>query len=217
MATHAMLGRVRTLEERLDRAMIMRSRTASRSVCPPGLEQLAASLDGRVFIEFFGERGAISALRIDEQGTRYHPSVISNEETLDILDRLHLLIFKSSRSPESDLAREPLIGGAMDGLLERLGASLQPVIAGSRIDDAQSDNASGSHLVIAPHGPLHYLPLHAALIDDSPICQSTLVEYTPSATVWLHRRATSDGKAIMSVLTPRSSVEICGLAIAAEL
>jgi hypothetical protein len=177
---------------------------------PPSLKRLASALDGRVFVEFFPEQGAISALRIDEREARYFPSVISIEETLDVLNRLHLLVFKASRSPQQASGRGSTTDQAMEEMLRRLGAALQPVVAVDGLDGSIGNDASSRRLIIAPHGPLHYLPLHAARIDGVPLCGRAVIEYTPSASVWLHGQrgrsggAASDGPGSVLLVGPQT-------------
>jgi len=42
----------------------------------------------------------------------------------------------------------------------------------------------GSHLVFVPHGPLHFLPFHALKTGDAYLCDSYMISYAPSATVF---------------------------------
>ncbi len=47
----------------------------------------------------------------------------------------------------------------------------------------------GSHLVFAPHGPLHYLPLHALYDGNEYLIDRFTVSYTPSASIFAVCRA----------------------------
>jgi len=42
----------------------------------------------------------------------------------------------------------------------------------------------GTHLVIVPHGPLHFLPFHALRNGEEYLCDTFTVSYAPSATVF---------------------------------
>ena len=42
----------------------------------------------------------------------------------------------------------------------------------------------GKHLIIVPHGPLHFLPFHALQKGEEYLCDAFTVSYAPSATVF---------------------------------
>ena len=42
----------------------------------------------------------------------------------------------------------------------------------------------GRHLIIVPHGPLHFLPFHALHKDENYLCDTFTISYAPSATVF---------------------------------
>ena len=42
----------------------------------------------------------------------------------------------------------------------------------------------GNHLIFVPHGPLHFLPFHALKNGDEYLCDSFMISYAPSATVF---------------------------------
>src|SRR5882672_81503 len=42
----------------------------------------------------------------------------------------------------------------------------------------------GKHLIVVPHGPLHFLPFHALRNGEEYLCDSFTVSYAPSATVF---------------------------------
>ncbi len=42
----------------------------------------------------------------------------------------------------------------------------------------------GKHLIVVPHGPLHFLPFHALRNGDEYLCDALTVSYAPSATVF---------------------------------
>ena len=51
----------------------------------------------------------------------------------------------------------------------------------------------GRHLVIVPHGPLHFLPFHALRNGDEYLCDAFKVSYAPSATIfsWCREKTAS--------------------------
>jgi len=50
-----------------------------------------------------------------------------------------------------------------------------------------------SHLIVVPHGPLHFLPFHALRNGEEYLCDAFIVSYAPSATVfsWCQERPAS--------------------------
>src|SRR5260370_12735500 len=42
----------------------------------------------------------------------------------------------------------------------------------------------GKHLIVVPHGPLHFLPFHALRNGEEYLCDAFTVSYAPSATVF---------------------------------
>jgi CHAT domain-containing protein len=42
----------------------------------------------------------------------------------------------------------------------------------------------GKHLIIVPHGPLHFLPFHALQKEENYLCDAFTISYAPSATVF---------------------------------
>src|SRR6184192_1128207 len=51
----------------------------------------------------------------------------------------------------------------------------------------------GKHLIVVPHGPLHFLPFHALRNGEEYLCDSFTVSYAPSATVfsWCQEKSAS--------------------------
>ena len=51
----------------------------------------------------------------------------------------------------------------------------------------------GKHLIVVPHGPLHFLPFHALRNGEEYLCDAFTVSYAPSATVfcWCQEKAAS--------------------------
>ena len=42
------------------------------------------------------------------------------------------------------------------------------------------------HLIIVPHGMLHYLPFHALLDETGYLIDSFTISYAPSASIFVH-------------------------------
>ncbi len=52
----------------------------------------------------------------------------------------------------------------------------------------------GKHLIVVPHGPLHFLPFHALRNEEEYLCDAFTVSYAPSATVfsWCQEKPASE-------------------------
>lgn len=69
---------------------------------------------------------------------------------------------------------EPLLRATqshLESLYSELVAPLRPFL-------------KGKHVIIVPHGPLHFLPFHALKSGEEYLCDSFTVSYAPSATVF---------------------------------
>jgi CHAT domain-containing protein len=69
---------------------------------------------------------------------------------------------------------EPLLRAThshLESLYEELIAPLRPFF-------------QGKHLIVVPHGPLHFLPFHALRNGEEYLCDAFTVSYAPSATVF---------------------------------
>jgi CHAT domain-containing protein len=78
---------------------------------------------------------------------------------------------------------EPLLRATqshLESLYDELIAPLRPFL-------------QGKHLIVVPHGPLHFLPFHALRNGDEYLCDAFTISYAPSATVfsWCQEKATS--------------------------
>jgi CHAT domain-containing protein len=69
---------------------------------------------------------------------------------------------------------EPLLRAThshLESLYSELIAPLRPLL-------------QGKHLIIVPHGPLHFLPFHALRNGEEYLCDAFTISYAPSATVF---------------------------------
>jgi len=78
---------------------------------------------------------------------------------------------------------EPLLRATqshLESLYDELIAPLRPFLR-------------GKHLIVVPHGPLHFLPFHALRNGEEYLCDAFTISYAPSATVfsWCQEKPTS--------------------------
>jgi CHAT domain-containing protein len=66
----------------------------------------------------------------------------------------------------------------------------------------------GRHLVVVPHGPLHFLPFHALRNGEEYLCDAFTVSYAPSATVfsWCQEKpaSTSESSLVFGIADERA-------------
>src|SRR6267143_162331 len=130
-------------------------------------------------------------------GDRLVAAVITRNETqilpVTVLSRvahiLQLLRFQLSKfrmgSEYVQRFEEPLLRATyshLESLYRELIAPLRPLF-------------QGKHLIVVPHGPLHFLPFHALRNEEEYLCDAFTVSYAPSATVfsWCQEKPASLG------------------------
>ena len=142
-------------------------------------------------VEYFTAGERVIAAVVTKKGIEIQPvSVVSR-----VVHHLHLLRFQLAKfSMGSEYIQrfmEPLrktTEGHLEGLYSELIAPIQPLL-------------SGRHLVIVPHGPLHFLPFHALHHAGEYLCDSYEISYAPSATIFaLCQEKTASTKSASLVL-----------------
>jgi CHAT domain-containing protein/Tfp pilus assembly protein PilF len=99
-------------------------------------------------------------------------------------------LFRLIRTFRTDAVEEVYKSGLLlPGYYETL-AELNSIL----IHPVQGELFGKRHLVIVPHGVLHYLPFHALILDDGRyLIESFTVSYLPSASVLSYVRASNKG------------------------
>jgi len=139
------------------------------------LERLQASLPAEAtFVEYFSTGDRIVAALITSMEFQILPVTIFSRVThvLQLL-RFQLSKFRMGRDYVQKF-EQPLLRATqshLESLYNELIAPLRPYFR-------------GKHLVIVPHGPLHFLPFHALQTGGEYLCDSFTVSYAPSATVF---------------------------------
>src|SRR6267378_1496929 len=139
------------------------------------LKKLQASLPGdATLIEYFSAGDRIIAVVIARKEIKILPLTLLSR----VAHFLQLLRFQLSkfRMGIEYIRRfeEPLLRatqGHLESLYAELIAPLRPLL-------------KGKHLIVVPHGPLHFLPFHALRNGQEYLCDAFTISYAPSATVF---------------------------------
>lgn len=152
----------------------------------PGVHSLeivrAGLADGAALLEFFSLRGNFVAALV----TRESLEIIPLTPVSRIAGLMRMLDFQISKFRlGADYVRsfeKSLCDAARTHLFELYGELLAPL----------RQRLSAGHLVIVPHGILHYLPFHALFDGERYLADSFTISYAPSAGVFAHcQRKTS--------------------------
>jgi CHAT domain-containing protein len=152
------------LEERIDSARREATATAvGDTLATADIAQLLAEAAGAgtpiALAEYFDVHGVHCCLVM--RSGEHVPTLFQLETSSEELDAL---VEAAPWESEDDAAGWP----------QALAAVVAPLVGGSR---------EGELLWIVPHGPLHQVPLHAAIVDGKPLLERNPVCYSPSASV----------------------------------
>ena len=193
------------------------------------LKKLQASLpEDAILLEYFSTGDRIVAAVISRQAIHILPLTVLSRVT----HLLQLLRFQLSKfRMGSEYVRrfeEPLLRATqshLESLYGELIAPLRPLL-------------KGQHLIVVPHGPLHFLPFHALRNGQEYLCDAFTVSYAPSATVFSlcqQKSATANAGALVlgiaderaplildevksvAALLPKSSLHLAGAATSSLL
>jgi CHAT domain-containing protein/tetratricopeptide (TPR) repeat protein len=139
------------------------------------LKKLQASLpEDATLVEYFSAGDRIVAAVISRQEIHILPLTVLSR----VSHFLQLLRFQLSKfRMGSEYVRrfeEPLLRATqshLESLYGELIALLRPLLR-------------GKHLIVVPHGPLHFLPFHALRNGQEYLCDAFTISYAPSATVF---------------------------------
>ena len=139
------------------------------------LKKLQASLPGdATLIEYFSAGDRIIAVVIARKEIKILPLTLLSR----VAHFLQLLRFQLSKFRMGiEYVRrfeEPLLRATqshLESLYAELIAPLRPLL-------------KGKHLIVVPHGPLHFLPFHALRNGQEYLCDAFTISYAPSATVF---------------------------------
>ena len=139
------------------------------------LDKLQADLPrDATLIEYFSAGDRIVAAVVTRTEIQILPVTVLSR----VAHFLQLLRFQLSKfrmgSEYVQRFEEPLLRAThshLESLYSELIAPLRPLL-------------QGTHLIIVPHGPLHFLPFHALRNGEEYLCDAFTVSYAPSATVF---------------------------------
>jgi CHAT domain-containing protein/tetratricopeptide (TPR) repeat protein len=139
------------------------------------LEKLQADLpQDATLVEYFSAGDRIVAAVVTRKEIQILPVTVLSR----VAHFLQLLRFQLSKfrmgSEYIQRFEEPLLRAThshVESLYSELIAPLRPLL-------------QGKHLIIVPHGPLHFLPFHALRNGEEYLCDAFTISYAPSATVF---------------------------------
>jgi CHAT domain-containing protein len=176
-------------------------------------DQEFASLQAAASVDLEAIRAALPAdamlLQYYRVGDRFHACLLSGRRLkivplgrlADLRRAMQLLRFQLSKfrlHPE-------FVATFQDRMREATDAHLQEFYA-QLIAPIEKDLKAASHLVIAPHDFLHYLPFHALMDKGEYLYHRYSISYTPSASVyylcWAKQANTADQSLVLGVPDP---------------
>jgi CHAT domain-containing protein/tetratricopeptide (TPR) repeat protein len=133
-----------------------------------------------ILLEYFGVHGRLVAFLVsaDQVQARWMPEDLAHLRRLVGLLRLNLKAVPASRPSQ----RPYLVRNARNLLQQLYRALILPV----------SHQLSGyQHVIVVPHGPLHYLPFHALHDGEHHLVERHEISYLPGSSILRHCRKTN--------------------------
>jgi CHAT domain-containing protein len=139
------------------------------------LEKLQAAIPAdAALIEYYSTGDRLVAAVVTRNSIHITPITVFSR----VLHFLHLLRFQLSKfrmgSAYTQRFEQPLLRATqshLESLYTELISPLRP-------------HLEAKHLIFVPHGPLHFLPFHALKNGDAYLCDTHIISYAPSATVF---------------------------------
>ena len=129
---------------------------------------------GSTLVEFFSAKGQFLAAVLNQDSLE----IVSLTPVSRVVNLLRMFDFQIDKFRlGQSYVREfekPMLDAALSHLQDLYGELIGPIR--SRLD--------GGHLVIVPHGVLHYLPFHALFDGERYLIDSFTVSYAPSAAIF---------------------------------
>ena len=147
----------------------------ARGAAEDPLKNLRACLPPRAaLIEYYAVKDQFVAAVVTQDSLEIIP-VTPVSRVINLLRLLHFQISKFRLGAEYVRSFEkPLLHATQSHLRELYEELIAPL----------RDNLRASHLVIVPHGVLHYLPFHALLEGEKYLIDSFTISYAPSAAIF---------------------------------
>jgi CHAT domain-containing protein/tetratricopeptide (TPR) repeat protein len=150
---------------------------ASHGPAISSLENIRACLPAQAaLVEYFGVKGQFIAVVLTHEGLKIVP-ITPVSRAVNLLRLLHFQISKFKLGAEyTQTFGKSMLGVVQAHLRQLYEELLAPLRAYLPV----------RHLIIVPHGVLHYLPFHALLDDKGYLIDSFTISYAPSASVFAH-------------------------------
>ena len=150
---------------------------ASHGPAIRSLENIRACLPQKAaLVEYFSLKDQFIAAVVTSDGLKIVP-ITPVSRVVNLLRMLHFQISKFKLGAEYTQTFEKSMLSVVQAHLRQL---YEEVLAPVR------EHLPGGHLVIVPHGVLHYLPFHALLDDTGYLIDSFTISYAPSASIFVH-------------------------------
>ena len=146
----------------------------------PAMKSLEAIRDSlpvdAALVEYFSLKDQFVAAVVTQDGLKIVP-LTPVSRVVKLLRMLHFQMSKFKLGAEYTQTFEKSMLGVVQAHLRELHEEIfAPVRA----------QLNARHLIIVPHGMLHYLPFHALLDDSGYLIDSFTISYAPSASVFVH-------------------------------
>jgi CHAT domain-containing protein len=151
--------------------------TASHVPAIKSLETIRASLPAdAALIEYFSLRDQFLAAVVTHEDLKIVP-LTPVSRVINLLRMLHFQISKFKLGVEyTQTFEKSMLCVAQAHLRQLYEEVLAPVRA----------HLTARHLIIVPHGVLHYLPFHSLLDENAYLIDSFTISYVPSASILVH-------------------------------
>ena len=144
----------------------IRSLATIRASMPPG----------SALVEYFSLKDQFIAAVLTHEELKIVP-LTPVSRVINLLRMVHFQISKSKLGAEYARTFEKSMLGVVQAHLRQL---YEEVFAPVRA------HFSGRHVIIVPHGVLHYLPFHALMDDFGYLIDAFTISYAPSASIFAH-------------------------------
>jgi tetratricopeptide (TPR) repeat protein len=144
---------------------------------PVELDQVRRHLaKGIVLLEYYSVGQELICFVVDGERLRVRRGLGTIAGAQQLFERIRFQLGKGVYGADYLLSNLTRLRRGLDRVLADLWREL--------LEPLRVDLRNASEVVLVPHGPLHGLPLHAALDGDTYLCDRAAVSYAPSARVF---------------------------------
>ncbi len=169
---------------------------------PSSLEEIQEALppDSQL-LEYYMAEGTVLACLLDRERLQFFPELSLSSRVERLLRLLRFQVSKMALGDVFSQFAKRMVEGALCHLRELYRELVEPL----------AEHLTARHLVIVPHGFLHYLPFHALFDGRQHLFQRHAISYAPSATLFRHcamRRPNPAGHSLVLEVSSRSTPHI---------